>query len=47
MRKETKNTRHADKANARDVKRDRDGWKAARKAERRAKGKRRSFERGE
>lgn len=40
-------TDHNDKANARDKKRDRDGWKASRKTERKAKGKRIEFEKGE
>ena len=47
MRKEKLDARHDDKANARDRKRDKNGWKAARQSERRAKGKRRNFERGE
>lgn len=47
MRKEKFKTTHDEKANARDRKRDKSGWKAARQTERRAKGKRRNFERGE
>ncbi len=45
MRKFKEEAQHDDKANARDRKRDRSGWKAARQAERRNKGKRKNFER--
>lgn len=47
MRKFKDTTDHENKANARDRKRDKSGWKAARQVERHAKGKRKNFERGE